>query len=185
MNPFDEKTLVRRAVRGDVKAFNDLIKATEHKLFSFAMSICAGNRGTAEEIYQEALTKAFMNIGKFEGKSSFSTWIWTIIKNSYIDYLSESRRNVSLEDIEGFEPSSDISAELELIKEDRAKMLRKLISELPLPYCEVITLIDLQEMEHSEAAELLGIDKNLLKVRLHRARNALEKMILANIGFFE
>jgi DNA-directed RNA polymerase specialized sigma24 family protein len=40
-------------------------------------------------------------------------------------------------------------------------------------------------MEHSEAAELLGIDKNLLKVRLHRARNALEKMIMANIGYFK
>ena len=64
-------------------------------------------------------------------------------------------------------------------------MLRKLISELPIPYCEVITLIDMQELEHSEAAELLGIDKNLLKVRLHRARNALEKMIKANIGLFQ
>ena len=185
MNPFNEKILVRRAAGGDVKAFNDLIKATENKLFSFAMSICAGNRNTAEEIYQEALTKAFLNIGKFEGKSSFSTWIWTIIKNSYIDFISESGKNISLEDLEGFEPSSDIPAELGLIHEDRAKMLRKLISELPLPYCEVITLIDLQELEHSEAAELLGIDKNLLKVRLHRARNALEKMIRANIGFFE
>ena len=64
-------------------------------------------------------------------------------------------------------------------------MLRKLISELPVAYSEVITLIDLQEMDHSEAAELLGIDKNLLKVRLHRARNALEKVILANIEFFK
>lgn len=185
MDPFDEKTLVRRAVAGDVEAFNELLKETGGKLFSFAISICAGNRGIAEEIYQEALTKAFINIGKFEGKSSFSTWIWTIIKNSYIDFLTYSRKQVSLEDIEGFEPSSDISAELELIRKDRAKMLRKLISELPIPYCEVITLIDLQEMEHSEAAELLGIDKNILKVRLFRARNALEKMIRANIGFFK
>ena len=185
MKPFDEKTLVHRAVAGDVKAFNELLKETGGKLFSFALSICAGNRGIAEEIYQEALVKAFINIGKFEGKSSFSTWIWTIIKNSYIDFLAENRKHVNLEDIEGFEPSSDIPAELELIHEDRAKMLRKLISELPLPYCEVITIIDLQEMEHSEAAKLLGIDKNLLKVRLFRARNALEKMIQANIGFFK
>ena len=185
MISLNEKILVRQAAGGDVKAFNDLIKATENKLFSFAMSISAGNRDTAEEIYQEALVKAFMNIGKFEGKSSFSTWIWTIIKNSYIDLISENGKNVSLEELEGFEPSSDIPAELELIREDRAKMLRKLISELPLPYCEVITLIDLQELEHSEAAELLGIDKNLLKVRLHRARNALEKMIEANIEYFK
>ena len=185
MNPFDEKMLVRRAAAGDTGAFNELLKETGGKLFSFAVSICGGNRDVAEEIYQEALVKAFINIGKFEGKSSFSTWIWTIIKNSYVDFITENRKHVRLEDIECFEPSSDIPAELELIKEDRAKMLRKLISELPLPYCEVITLIDLQEMEHSEAAELLGIDKNLLKVRLHRARNALEKMIRANIGFFK
>lgn len=185
MIPSDEKTLVRRAVAGDVLAFNELLKETESKLFSFAMSICGGDRGTAEEIYQEALVKAFINIGRFEGKSSFSTWIWTIIRNSYIDFISDSRKNISLEDIEGFEPSSDIPAELELVREDRAKMLRKLISELPVPYSEVITLIDLQEMEHSEAAELLGIDKNLLKVRLHRARNALEKAILSNIEFFK
>lgn len=185
MNRPDEKALARRAAAGDAKAFGDLVKATEKKLFSFALSICGGNRCTAEEIYQEALVKAFVNIGKFEGKSSFSTWIWTIIKNSYIDFISDSVKQISLEDIEGFEPSSDIPAELGLIREDRAKMLRKLISELPVPYCEVITLIDLQEMEHSEAAELLGIDKNLLKVRLFRARSALEKMIRANIGFFE
>ncbi|MBR6422352.1 RNA polymerase sigma factor [bacterium] len=185
MIPSDEKTLVRRAVTGDVKAFNELLKETGGKLFSFAVSICGGNRDVAEEIYQEALVKAFINIGKFEGKSSFSTWIWTITRNSYIDFLSESRKFVSLENIESFEFPSDIPAELELIREDRAKMLRKLISELPVAYSEVITLIDLQEMDHSEAAELLGIDKNLLKVRLHRARNALEKVILANIEFFK
>lgn len=185
MTRFDEKTLVRRAVSGDVKAFNELLKETGGKLFSFAMSICGGNRDTAEEIYQEALTKAFVNIGKFKGESSFSTWIWTITKNSYIDFMTDSNKFVSLENVESFEPSSDISAELELIREDRAKMLRKLISELPVSYSEVITLIDLQEMEHSEAAELLGIDKNLLKVRLFRARNALEKMIMANIEFFK
>ena len=185
MIPYDEKTLVRRAVAGDVRAFNELLKETGGKLFSFAMSICGGVRDTAEEIYQEALTKAFVSIGKFKGESSFSTWIWTITRNCYIDFLSENKNFVALDTVESFEPSADIPAELELIREDRAKMLRKLISELPVSYCEVITLIDLQEMEHSEAAELLGIDKNLLKVRLHRARNALEKVIRANIEFFK
>ncbi len=184
MSLSDEKKLVRRAAAGDTKAFGELVKSSGQKLFSFALSICGGNRGVAEEIYQESLVKAFTCIGKFEGKSSFSTWLWIIIRNSYMDYLSESQRSVSIEELEGFEPSCDMAAELSLIREDRARMLRELISRLPLPYSEVITLIDLQEMDHSEAAELIGIDKNLLKVRLHRARNALEKMIKANIEFF-
>lgn len=185
MIPVDEKTLIRRAVAGDVDAFNELLKETGGKLFSFAMSICGGNRSVAEDIYQEALMKAFVNIRKFEGKSTFSTWIWTITKNSYIDFLTENKKFVALDNIEAFEPSPEIPAELELIRDDRARMLRKLISELPVPYSEVITLIDLQETGHSEAAELLGIDKNLLKVRLFRARAALEKMIKANIEFFK
>lgn len=185
MTSADEKKLVKRAASGDVSAFNELLKSTESKLFSFAMSICGGNRAAAEDVYQEAVTKAFVNIGKFEGKSSFTTWLWPIIRNSYLDWAADNKKCVSIEDVEGFEPSSEPDAELAMIRGDRAKMLRKLISELPAAYCEVITLIDLQEMEHSEVSELLGIDKNLLKVRLHRARNALEKMILANMEFFK
>jgi DNA-directed RNA polymerase specialized sigma24 family protein len=64
-------------------------------------------------------------------------------------------------------------------------MLRKLISFLPVSYSEVITLVDLQEMDHDEAAQLLEIDKNLLKVRLHRARARLEQLIENNMEYFK
>ncbi len=193
LNPFksmsanQEKILVQKAVSGDVSAFEQLIIKDEKKIFSFALSISGGNRAAAEDVYQEALIKAFLNIDKFSFKSSFSTWLWKIIRNAYFDYLKANRKSgdVSIEDLEGFEPSFDEASELELIRNDRAAMLRKLISALPVSYSEVITLVDLQEMGTDEVAALLDIDKNLLKVRLHRARAKLEEMIEKNMSFFK
>ena len=183
----NEKQLIQKAVSGDVNAFEQLIFRDEKKIFSFALSISGGNRAVAEDVYQDAMIKAFLNIDKFSGRSSFSTWLWKIIRNAYFDHFKSTRKwgDVSIEDLEGFEPSMEDMSELEIIKDDRAAVLRKLISALPVSYSEVITLVDLQEMGTDEVAELLGIDKNLLKVRLHRARAKLHEMIEKNMEFFK
>ncbi len=182
-----EKQLIQKAVSGDVNAFEQLVLRDEKKIFSFALSISGGNRAVAEDVYQDALVKAFLNIDKFSNRSSFSTWLWKIIRNAYFDHLKSLRKwgDVSIEDLEGFEPSQEDRSELEMIKDDRAAVLRKLISALPVSYSEVITLVDLQEMGTDEVAELLDIDKNLLKVRLHRARARLHEMIEKNMEFFK
>jgi len=187
MVSIEEKILVKKAVSGDVGAFEKLISFHENKIFSFALSISGGNRAVAEDIYQDALIKAFMNIKKFNGRSSFSTWLWRIIRNGYYDFMKAENKwsGVNIDDLEGFEPSVVDPSELELIKDDRSAMIRKLISKLSPDYMEVITLIDLQEMEHDEAAELIGVDKGVLKVRLHRARTKLISMIEENIIFFD
>jgi len=173
----DEKRLLERAVAGDVQAFGELVKSSETKLFSFALSICGGARQIAEDVYQEALTKAFVSIRRFKAESSFSTWLWTIIKNCYIDFMTAQGRELLLDDFNGYEPVTAEHGESSLIRKERAENLRELISRLPLTYCEVVTLVDINEMDHASAAELIGIDKNLLKVRLHRAHTALKKLV--------
>jgi len=178
--------LVKKAAKGDVASFEKLIKLEENKIFSFALSIAGGDRSVAQDIYQDALIKAFRNIHKFSFKSAFSTWLWTIIRNAYYDHLKADKRSSGINiDHSGFEPSFDDKKEMDLIKDDRAKLLRKLISCLPVAYSEVITLVDIQELEHDEVALILGIEKNLLKVRLHRARNKLKELIEENMEFFK
>ncbi|MGI6393670.1 MAG: RNA polymerase sigma factor [bacterium] len=187
MTALFEKKLIEKAAKGDVKSFEKLIKSMENKIFAFALSISGGNRVAAEEIYQEALIKAFVNIGSFSFKSSFSTWLWKIIRNAYFDYLNIEKKhgNISIDDINGLELCFDEKQDVKLITDDKTVALRKLVSLLPLPYSEVITLIDLQEMDHDEAAALLEIDKNLLKVRLHRARTKLKNLIENNMEYFK
>jgi RNA polymerase sigma-70 factor (ECF subfamily) len=181
-----QTVLAKKAVKGDVKAFEDLIKLEESKIFSFALSIAGGDRTAAEEIYQEALIKAFRSIHNFSFKSSFSTWLWKIIRNAYYDYLKAEKKmsGISIDD-SGYEPSLEDKKEMGLIRDDRAALLRKLISCLPVSYSEVITLIDIQELDHDEVALMLDIEKNLLKVRLHRARNKLKELIEENEEFFK
>jgi RNA polymerase sigma-70 factor, ECF subfamily len=187
MVSLEEKKLVNEAVKGDIESFEKLVRLEENKLFAFALTISGGNRSVADEIYQDAVIKAYLNISKFNKKSSFSTWLWRIIKNAYFDYVKNEKRwsGIHIDDIEGFEPSVKDCSELELIKDDRATLIRKLISMLPVPFMEVITLIDLQEMEHDEVSQLTGIDKGVLKVRLHRARLKLAELIEENIEYFE
>lgn len=182
-----QTVLAKKAVKGDVKAFEDLIKLEESKIFSFALSIAGGDRTAAEEIYQEALIKAFRSIHNFSFKSSFSTWLWKIIRNAYFDYLKAEKRTsgINIDDIAGYEPLLEDKKEMGLIRDDRAALLRKLISCLPVSYSEVITLIDIQELDHDEVAVMLDIEKNLLKVRLHRARNKLKELIEENEEFFK
>ena len=187
MTSIEENLLIKKAVSGDVDAFEKLICLQENKIFSFALSISGGNRSVAEDIYQEAMIKAFLNIGKFNRISSFSTWLWKIIRNAYFDHMKSENRwsGINIDDIEGFEPSIDSDSDIELIKNDRSAIIRKLISKLPVPYMEVITLIDLQEMEHDEVSELTGINKGVLKVRLHRARAKLTTLIEENLKYFD
>lgn len=182
-----QTVLARKAAKGDVQAFEELIKLEESKIFSFALSIAGGNRTVAEDIFQEALIKAFRNIHNFSFKSSFSTWLWKIIRNAYYDYLKIEKRSsgISIDDLAGFEPSFEDKKEMGMIREDRATLLRKLISCLPVSYSEVITLVDIQELDHDEVASMLDIEKNLLKVRLHRARNKLKELIEENVEFFK
>ena len=177
--------LAKKAAKGDVQAFEELIRLEENKIFSFALSIAGGDKSVAEDIYQEALIKDFRSIHNFSFKSSFSTWLWKIIKNAYYDYLKAERKSSGINiDHAGYEPSFEDKKEMGLIRDDRARLLRKLISCLPVSYCEVITLIEIQELQHDEVAAMLEIDKNLLKVRLHRARNKLKELIEENLEFF-
>lgn len=187
LTAYSEQQLIQKAVSGDTGAFEQLILKDEKKIFSFALSISGGNRAVAEDVYQDALVKAYMNIDKFSGRSSFSTWLWKIIRNAYFDHIKSVKKwgDVSIEDLEGFEPSQEDRSEIEMIKDDRAAVLRKLISALPVSYSEVITLVDLQEMSTDDVALLLEIDKNLLKVRLHRARAKLHELIEKNMEFFK
>lgn len=175
MTAVEEKTLVESARSGDVSAFEKLIELHERKIFAFAISLSGGNHALAEDIYQEALLKAFLAIGTFRGESSFKTWLWRIVRNEFLNLIKSiaSRHETPIEDMTGFEPGTESTPEEALEEEERLKNLRKLLAMMPADYSEIITLIDLQELSYEETAEILGISMNLVKVRLFRARERL------------
>lgn len=175
MLDIEEKILVEKAVDGDTKAFEKVVKMHNEKILSFALSITGGNDATARDIIQEALIKAFFNISRFNQKSSFMSWLWRILRNEFLNYKKAvgTRDMFFSEDLKVDPESKNCDNVEKLIEQDNRIRLLELISMLPMKDKEIITLVDLNEMEYEEAAEILGISANSTRNRAFRARARL------------
>ena len=178
MDKATEKRLIKEAIGGSVSAFESLVKTHQQKVYSFALSITGGHTANAADIYQEAVIKAFLNIKSFKGNSSFSTWLWVIAKNTFRDWIKKPYHNKIVANTDNIIVASEENQEENYEKSESSLRLRKMIAQLPFDYAEAVTLVHLQELTYEEAAQTIGIKVNLLKVRVHRAKQKLTDMLL-------
>ncbi len=169
----DDRTLVGAARRGDVGAFEELVRRHYDTLYRFALGITRGNEAEAADLLQEALIKAFLAINRFEGKSSFSSWLWRIIRNEYTDHLRRSHGEpVPLEQASHLS-AADSTPEETVLAEERRRLLWRMIASLPEIFADAVILVELMELSYEEAADYLDIPIGSLKSRLARARERL------------
>jgi len=176
-----EKELITLASKGDKRAFCDLISLHRSKLRSFAVSICGGNIHLADDILQEALIKAYIAMKNYEIRSSFTTWLWRIIKNEFINYIRDPETKIEMisdsEDNTGVTLRSDECSESEMIREDVKKEVHQLINALPVKLKMAIVLIDIQEMPYEEAARILEISLTAMKSRVFKGRKRMAEIM--------
>ncbi len=146
----------------------------------------------ARDAVQDAFVAAFKSIGKFEAQSQLSTWLHRVLINASLMRLRSSRRRPE-EDIEEYLPrfkedghqvepsiawgSVSEPADAVLEREELRDQVRAAIDMLPDTYRAVLLLRDIEEMSTEEVAEMLGITANAVKIRLHRARQALRALL--------
>jgi len=182
-----EQTLVQRAKSGDMSAFEELIMAEQSRLYSFALGMAGGNYADAADVLQEALVKAFLNIKRFRGDSSFATWLWRIVHNEFLNYRKHRKTRplvTSTDELETPSPTIDGNVTQEIIAEEQRARLWEVISLLPPKYREVLVMIDLREQGYEETASLLGISMSALKTRLMRAREKLSLLVRRRRKYF-
>ncbi len=181
-----EKELTERARRGDIAAFEELVRAHRTKIFSFALNIAGGRRDLAQDIMQEALIHAYRGIASFRGDCSFSSWLWRILKNDLLRHRERSAAALgsSLKETGTIADHRTPTAEETLIREDRFLHLRAIIAQMSIDDQEALTLVEFQELPFEEAARLLGIPVDTLKPRLFRARQRLAELVMKNKDLF-
>lgn len=182
-----EKYNIHKAQKGDSESFEKLVKTHYQTLYRFALSITRGNENIASDILQNALIKAFESIDSFQGKCSFTSWLWVIIKNEFITHLRKESGHAffSANQIEGDTADSDLpSAEENIHEEQRKENLTKMIEQLPENYKEIITMVELAGMSYIEASEFLDIPVGSIKSRLSRARDELHRLVEKNMELF-
>ncbi len=141
------------------------------------------NRWVADDLVQETFLRVLQNLSKVRDQAKLSGWIFRIAANLCQDYFrSPSRKLVPIEDNPAGELLGESSLEKEIEKYQTSLLVQDLIKLLPEPLRQAIFLCDIKEESQQEAADLLGISLDNLKVRLHRARKKL-KAIMEEKGY--
>lgn len=176
----EEAAIIRRVIDGDNALFYELVRPYERAVFVAAMSV-VHNEHDAEEVAQEAVLKAFVNLKSFRAESKFSTWLIQITINEARmklrkdhAHLYESTDDGRQDDGGDYLPKDwadwrEIPSEALQRKELRAA-LTKAVADLDPKYREVLILRDVEDLSIAETAAALNISEANVKTRLLRAR---------------
>ena len=186
--PVDEAALVARLRAKDEDAFAVLVRTYAGRLLRVARRFLKSEED-ARDAVQDAFVAAFRSIGNFKAGSALSTWLHRIVINSSLMRLRTLRRhpeeNVDdllprfAEDGHQVRPSVNwIPSAEDLVEQSETRdLVRRSIDRLPDTHRVVLLMRDIEEMSTEEVAAALGITPNAVKVRLHRARQALRTLL--------
>lgn len=187
----DEVKLVMSAQKGDHEAFNQLVLRYQDMIFNLALRIL-GDKDSADDITQNTFLTAYLNLPRFRN-GSFRSWIYRIATNACYDEYRQHKRypllSIENEDLveEKLVPLSDFSnarvlPETEYERRELAHIIQKALDRLDVDQRLVVVLVDQQDFDYQEAAQVLGIPIGTVKSRLARARMRLHELLRASIS---
>ena len=183
-----EAVLLEQLRLGDERACEDFVRSQTGRLLSVARRILR-NEEDARDAVQEGFLSAFRALPEFNGHSRLATWLHRIVVNAALMKLrTRSRRPENSieellprfqEDGHHLEPVSDwgMSIDRLLVRRETLVRVREAMDRLPESYRAVVLLRDIEELDTEETATALGLTANAVKIRLHRARQALAKLL--------
>jgi RNA polymerase sigma-70 factor, ECF subfamily len=186
-----EAMLIHRVLNGEKSAFYDLVRPYERAIFTAARAILE-NDADAEDVAQEAVLKAFINLKSFRGDAKFSTWLIQITMNEARMKLRKDRRKLydsideQQQDEQGdyiprdFADWREIPSEA-LHQRELREALSRAVAGLDPKYREVFVLRDVQKICIADTAKMLGITEASVKTRLLRARLQLRDALAPGI----
>ena len=173
--PSEDLELIHRSQAGDTEAFGELVTKYRTKIFSMIYGI-VGNECDAWDLSQEGFLKAWRSIHRFQGRSSFYTWLYRITINVTIDSLRRRclRSEVELDDaIPSSLPSPRANYERAEIREQVYAALAQLTPE----HRAVIVLKEIEDLQYREIAEILNVSIGTVMSRLFYARKKLQSIL--------
>jgi len=178
-----EGDLVKRARRGDLAAYDELVKRYQERIYATIYHM-TGNHEDANDLAQEAFIKAFQALKSFKGGSSFYTWLYRIAINKTINFLKQrkNRHHFSLNDLDfNTEHNPDLVALISHKTPQRdaglaelQKKLNEALFKLSEPHRMVVVLHDVQGVSHEEIAEAMNCNIGTVRSRLFYARQQLQ-----------
>jgi RNA polymerase sigma-70 factor (ECF subfamily) len=170
---------IEQVLAGQNNAFSYIVDRHKNKAFNLAFRIC-GNHEEAEELAQDSFLKAYRALNSFKMKSSFATWFYRIVYNTAISHVRLKKKGVlSLEDFPA--DATDFigtnTNEEEAEKEYRNSLVNFALQKISEEERGLISLYYYEEMSTEDIADVTGISKSNIKVKLFRARQKMQEII--------
>jgi RNA polymerase sigma-70 factor (ECF subfamily) len=180
-----ERALVRRVQQGDVSAYEDLVRAHQHRVLAVIGRILRGSEDV-EDVAQQAFAKAYFSIRRFDMRSAFGTWLYKIAVNECWDYLRKKKvrrlvyeADMSEEQVRKLESAPEHSFGASQRREDAARTVEqrqtveRLLEQLDEKDQLMLVMKEVEGFSVEEIGQVLGLNVNTVKVRLFRARGRL------------
>jgi len=186
-----EPDLAAFARAGDREAFRAIMQRCNQRLFRIARAVVRDD-AEAEDVLQEAYTRAFAAIAGFRGEAGVATWLTRIVLNEAHGRLRGRRPTVELDEVETAQASAQVLSfpgrngaedpEADAARAQIRRLLEHAVDDLPEPFRLVFILREVEELSVEETAAHLGIRPETVKTRLHRARRRLREALDARLA---
>jgi RNA polymerase sigma-70 factor (ECF subfamily) len=184
--PTEEMVLVDRARRGDLRAYDELIKRYQERIYATVYHMTS-NHEDANDLAQESFVKAYQALKSFKGGSSFYTWLYRIAVNKTINFLKQrkNRQHMSLNDLDfNAEHDPDLVALISDKTPRRDAGLAELQEKLNAALLKLsehhrmaVVLHDVQGLSHEEIAKVMDCNIGTVRSRLFYARQQLQALL--------
>ena len=174
--------LVMLALDGDSVAFETLFKRYREEIYGLCMGRTMGNKEDANDLVQETFVKVYLNLERYDHHYTFGQWIYTIARNTFIDYVRRRRDNLSIDSIStrSVTPTAEEEPDSRIINEQHSVQMERCMAALPKKYRQMAELRFVRKMSYEEIAEQVGLPIGTVKTQIFRARERLAKLITDN-----
>jgi RNA polymerase sigma-70 factor (ECF subfamily) len=165
--------VLRKAQRGDERAFSLILRAYETPVFNYVLRLVGGDRALAEDLTQEVFLRVFQGLPKFSLRSKFTTWLFQVTKNRVLDELRASeRRPRALVAIDDIAPLEVLDAPIERLEE--IDTLWQAVENLSTDLKMALLLRDVVGLSYTEIADSLEVTLATVKWRIYKAREEVQ-----------
>jgi len=175
--------VVQSVQAGDVAAFDQLILKYRERVYAMIYNMTS-NREDAADLAQDTFIKAFQSINRFQGQSSFFTWLYRIAVNSALTHIRRNKLR-SFFSFDKIHEDTSVAAvinqltdkkdvEREVFVHELQERLNEALLKLSIPHRTVVTLFEIDGLSHEEIAEIMDCSVGTVRSRLHYAKQLLQ-----------
>ena len=186
MADFDERSLIRQCQKGDMQAFRHLVERYEDRIYGLACSML-GDSEVAKDAAQEAFIRVYKALGKFEGRSSFYTYLYRIATNVCLTFAQREQRRPDRVSLEGMQEVNEMTLDRfwgtdkpqnDIERLGLREEIEKVLDHLSPDHRAVVVLKDIEDLSQEEIADVLDVSIGTVKSRLSRARARLRDLLM-------